>query len=70
MRKKRNAEVADHEGEYTNFTGKIDWKGNRGTVENATFKLDKMGYIWWREGVWKDGVFKAVASTDGTWEND
>ena len=70
-------EVASMAGEYENFTGIIDWKGNHGRVRDATFELDNvMGIIlkygtWedgtWVEGFWHDGTWKYGTWKDGTW---
>lgn len=68
--------IANQEGEYKNFTGKIDWKGINGKVINATFKLvTGMNYdiIWergtWFNGVWKNGYWKDGVWERGTWES-
>ena len=37
------ANVADEEGEYHEFSGKIDFKGNKGDVWDATFDLTSRG---------------------------
>ena len=62
--------VANHEGEYENFTGKINWKKIFGQVENATFEL-KNGEIQmvWKDGTWKQGECHNAKFNGGTWEN-
>ena len=58
-------EVADKEGEYKDFTGKISWGNTQGSVQDATFELSSGGDpIIWKEGRWEDGTW-----AKGTWEN-
>ena len=49
-----SVDVADTEGWYRNFTGKIRWRNSKGTVKNATFAL-KEGNIFWEKGTWLGG---------------
>ena len=66
-------EIADHEGEYKDFTGVIDWQGSKGKVEKAHFKLDHSGIYWvkgtWLSGVWENGAWLDGFWINGTWEN-
>ena len=62
--------IANTKGNYENFTGQIDWRGIKGTVKNATFKL--MGgakSINWFDGIWEEGKWIDGNWKDGTWKN-
>ena len=65
---KCDAEVANQEGFYKNFTGEIDWGKTRGTVKNATFEL-KPNYIEWQDGTWVNGYWDGGTWHNGTWHN-
>ena len=62
-----DAEVANQESIYKNFTGTIDWKGSKGQVKNADFELDRFG-IRFKSGTWESGVFDGNFK-GGTWLN-
>ena len=65
--------VANKEGIYKYFTGKIDWKGTTGNVSGAIFELNSKGIIWysgtWFNGTWSNGTWKDGQWHNGTWKN-
>lgn len=67
--KKIAANVANQPGKYTNFTGKIDWKGNDGQVKNADFELTNNNGIIWEKGVWQKGIWVHGTWKNGIWES-
>ena len=70
-------QVADQEGEYTNFTGYIDWKGScQADVKNADFTLVSYkefggvyGGIIWHNGIFEKGYFGFGTWEKGTWQD-
>ena len=63
--------VADQEGKYKGFTGRIEWKGTSGSVENATFELvdDSLCLVKWHGGTWNDGYWLSGAWENGMWKD-
>jgi hypothetical protein len=64
-----DAEVANQAGIYKKFFGTIDWKGNKGEVQNADFELTPDGKINWDGGVWENGTWHKGHWKNGTWQN-
>jgi hypothetical protein len=62
FRRPEKVRIADTEGYYENFTGKILYGENLASVRDATFSLES-GRIFWLGGVWEDGLWE-----DGVWE--
>ena len=60
--------IANQDGVYTNFTGKIDYYGTKAQVKNATFELSILEYIWWHKGTWINGTWNYGIWVTGTWE--
>ena len=62
--------LANQEGAYSRFTGKIAWGLNFARVENAWFKLvvvRKHKVIIWDKGSWIDGNWNMGYWHDGSW---
>ena len=80
----KDEKVANKAGEYTHFTGKIDWKDTQGYVTDADFLLQDMtteqikfyagtwndgNFIgYWWNGIWKNGTFKGYWA-HGSWHD-
>ena len=61
-------DMADKEGAYKNFTGKIDYRGVKADVEDADFSLGQ-DIINFSKGTWKNGVWESGYFWNGTWED-
>lgn len=60
-------------GDYSDFTGYVNFHGTEALVEHAYFKLCRTPLDYcvmdWESGTWIDGVKKGGDWHDGTWKN-
>lgn len=66
-RSRRASSMADSEGFYRNFTGRIEWGNNIGRVRRATFELTPDFSVIFHEGTWLDGDWEDGEWLNGTW---
>ncbi|GHS90553.1 hypothetical protein FACS1894139_10110 [Planctomycetales bacterium] len=63
--------LADADGQYRNFTGKIIYGDTVASVRDATFSLEEAKIYWldgvWLEGLWEDGVWEGGEWVFGFW---